>query len=124
MARRFELTETEMPTLRQVQWSVSSYSKKHLHHNDDYDEILGQIDQLAYGPTVSDTTPFSFGWEGDARGKPDVGNGSDEKPIFGGTDNEASSTECGPRPRVICVSYGRHVQVEPSRVSCLCLRDL
>ncbi|ETO73217.1 hypothetical protein F444_10819 [Phytophthora nicotianae P1976] len=61
MARRFGLTEKEMPTLRQVQWFVSSYSKKNLHRNDDYDEILSQIEQLAYGPTVSDMKPFSFG---------------------------------------------------------------
>ncbi|ETN23726.1 hypothetical protein PPTG_00257 [Phytophthora nicotianae INRA-310] len=48
MARRFGLTESELPTLRQVQWFVSSYSKKNLHRNDDYDQILSQIDQLAY----------------------------------------------------------------------------
>ncbi|ETN21596.1 hypothetical protein PPTG_01740 [Phytophthora nicotianae INRA-310] len=58
MARRFGLTESELPTLRQVQWFVSSYSKKNLHRNDDYDESLSQIDQLAYGPTVSDTNHF------------------------------------------------------------------
>ncbi|ETL97065.1 hypothetical protein L917_05577, partial [Phytophthora nicotianae] len=45
MARRFGLTEMEMPTLRQVQWFVSSYSKKNLHRNDDYDEILSQLEQ-------------------------------------------------------------------------------
>ncbi|ETP27147.1 hypothetical protein F441_00313, partial [Phytophthora nicotianae CJ01A1] len=84
MARRFGLTGSELPTLRQVQWFVSSYSKKNLHRNDDYDEILSQIDQLAYGPTVSDTNPFSFGWKRDGRGKPDVGNGSDEKPFLVG----------------------------------------
>ncbi|KAG3022087.1 hypothetical protein PC123_g7822 [Phytophthora cactorum] len=62
----------------------SPYTKKTLHQNDDHDEILGQIEQLAYGPEVSDTSPFSFGWERDARGKPDVGNGSDEKPFLVG----------------------------------------
>ncbi|ETP21745.1 hypothetical protein F441_04804 [Phytophthora nicotianae CJ01A1] len=62
---------SELPTLRQVQLFVSSYSKKNLHRNDDYDEILSQIDQLAYGPTVSDTNPFLFGWKRDGRGKPD-----------------------------------------------------
>ncbi|ETI55361.1 hypothetical protein F443_01956 [Phytophthora nicotianae P1569] len=84
MARRFGLTEMEMRMLRQVQWFVSSYSKKNLHRNDDYDEILSQLEQLAYGPTVSDTKPFSFGWKRDAHGRPDVGNGSDEKPFFVG----------------------------------------
>ncbi|ETI29929.1 hypothetical protein F443_22954 [Phytophthora nicotianae P1569] len=84
MARRLGLTEKEMPTLRQVQWFVSSYLKKNLHRNDDYDEILSQIEQLAYGPTVSDTKPFSFGWKRDAHGRPDVGNGSDEKPFLVG----------------------------------------
>eukprot|EP00644_Phytophthora_capsici_P016597 jgi/Phyca11/122281/e_gw1.47.202.1 len=79
MDRRFGLAEMEMPTLRQAQWFVSSYSKNHMRRNDDYNEILGLINQLAYGPTVSDTTPFSFRWKRDARGKPDVGNGSDEK---------------------------------------------
>ncbi|ETN24222.1 hypothetical protein PPTG_00639 [Phytophthora nicotianae INRA-310] len=59
MARRFGLSEADMPTLR-------------------------QIDQLAYGPDVSDTNPFSFGWERDGRRKPDVGNGSDEKPFLVG----------------------------------------
>ncbi|KAG3075644.1 hypothetical protein PC121_g7953 [Phytophthora cactorum] len=39
----------------------SPYTKKTLHQNDDHDEILGQIEQLAYGPEVSDTSPFSFG---------------------------------------------------------------
>ncbi|ETP15378.1 hypothetical protein F441_09840 [Phytophthora nicotianae CJ01A1] len=57
MARRFGLAEAEIPILRQVQWLVSSYSKKNMHRNDDHDEILDQIDQLPY----------------------DVGNGSDEK---------------------------------------------
>ncbi|ETK80345.1 hypothetical protein L915_13960, partial [Phytophthora nicotianae] len=60
MARRFGFTESGLPTLRQVQWFVSSYSKKNLHRNDDYGEILSQIHQLAYGSTVSDTNPFSF----------------------------------------------------------------
>ncbi|KAG3103550.1 hypothetical protein PI124_g14128 [Phytophthora idaei] len=73
-----------MPTLRQVQWFISHYTKKTLHRNDDHDEILDQIDQLAYGPQVSDTSPFSFGWGRDVRGKPDVGNGSDEKPFLVG----------------------------------------
>ncbi|KAG2896327.1 hypothetical protein PC129_g12155 [Phytophthora cactorum] len=82
MARRFGLSEAEMPTLRQVQWFISHYSKKTLHRNDDHDEILVQIDQLAYGPQVSDTSPFSFGWERDVRGKPDVDNGSDENPFL------------------------------------------
>ncbi|EEY59613.1 uncharacterized protein PITG_23325 [Phytophthora infestans T30-4] len=62
MARRFRLSKTEMPTLRQAQWFV---------------------DQLAYGSTVSDTNPFSFGWKRDAA-KPDVGNGSDETPFLVG----------------------------------------
>ncbi|KUF82249.1 hypothetical protein AM588_10000354 [Phytophthora nicotianae] len=84
VARRFGLTEKEMPTLCQVQWFVSSYSKKNLHRNDDYDEILSQIEQLAYGPTVSDTKPFSCGWKRDAHGRPDVGNSSDEKPFLVG----------------------------------------
>ncbi|KAG6574703.1 uncharacterized protein IUM83_10875 [Phytophthora cinnamomi] len=47
VARRFGLSESEMPTLRQVQWVVSSYTKIHLHPNDDYDDIPEQIDQLA-----------------------------------------------------------------------------
>ncbi|KAG3012454.1 hypothetical protein PC120_g13871 [Phytophthora cactorum] len=84
MARRFGLSEAEMPTLCQVQWFISHYSKKTLHRNDDHDEILVQIDQLAYGPQVSDTSPFSFGWERDVRGKPDVDNGSDENPFLVG----------------------------------------
>ncbi|KAG3055766.1 hypothetical protein PC121_g15607 [Phytophthora cactorum] len=63
MARRFGLSEVEMPTLRQVQWFISHYTKKTLHRNDDHDEILDQIDQLAYGSQVSDTSPFSFGRE-------------------------------------------------------------
>ncbi|KAG2973960.1 hypothetical protein PC121_g9179 [Phytophthora cactorum] len=58
MARRFGLSEAEMPTLRQVQWFISHYTKKTLHRNDDH-EILDQIEQLAYGPEVSDTSPFS-----------------------------------------------------------------
>ncbi|GMF48274.1 unnamed protein product [Phytophthora fragariaefolia] len=50
MARTFGLSESEMPTLRQVQWFVSSYTKKSpLHRYDDYDDILDQIDQLANG---------------------------------------------------------------------------
>ncbi|KAG3012626.1 hypothetical protein PC120_g13752 [Phytophthora cactorum] len=84
MARRFGLSEVEMPTLRQVQWFISHYTKKTLHRNDDHDEILDQIDQLAYGSQVSDTSPFSFGWGRDVRRKPDVGNGSDEKPFLVG----------------------------------------
>ncbi|GMF65847.1 unnamed protein product [Phytophthora fragariaefolia] len=61
MARTFGLSESEMPTLRQVQWFVSSYTKKSpLHWNDDYDDILDQIDQLANGHGISDTQPFSF----------------------------------------------------------------
>ncbi|ETP24636.1 hypothetical protein F441_02405 [Phytophthora nicotianae CJ01A1] len=60
MARRFGLSEADMPTLRQMQWFISHYTKKTLHRNDDYDEILGQIDQLTYGPDVSDTNPCFF----------------------------------------------------------------
>ncbi|KAG2803325.1 hypothetical protein PC129_g18754 [Phytophthora cactorum] len=66
MARRSGLSEAEMPTLRQVQWFISHYTKKTLHRNDDHDEILDQIDQLAHGP------------------QPNVGNGSDEKPFLVG----------------------------------------
>ncbi|KAG2789612.1 hypothetical protein Pcac1_g1509 [Phytophthora cactorum] len=61
MARRSGLSEAEMPTLRQVQWFISHYTKKTLHRNDDHDEILDQIDQLAHGPQVSDTSPFFLG---------------------------------------------------------------
>ncbi|ETL79473.1 hypothetical protein L917_19916, partial [Phytophthora nicotianae] len=70
-----------MPILRQVQWH---YTKKTLYRNDDHDEIQGQIDKLAYGPEVSGTSSFSFGWERDIREKPDVGNGSDEEPFLVG----------------------------------------
>ncbi|KAG3157676.1 hypothetical protein PC128_g21629 [Phytophthora cactorum] len=84
MARRSGLSEAEMPTLRQVQWFISHYTKKTLHRNDDHDEILDQIDQLAHGPQVSDTSPFFWGWEHDLGGKPNVGNGSDEKPFLVG----------------------------------------
>ncbi|ETM32723.1 hypothetical protein L914_19949 [Phytophthora nicotianae] len=79
MARQFGLSEADMPILRQVQWH---YTKKTLYRNDDHDEIQGQIDKLAYGPEVSGTSSFSFGWERDIREKPDVGNGSDEEPFL------------------------------------------
>ncbi|ETP01654.1 hypothetical protein F441_21150 [Phytophthora nicotianae CJ01A1] len=79
MARQFGLSEADMPILRQVQWH---YTKKTLYRNDDHDEIQGQIDRLAYGPEVSDTSSFSFEWERDIREKPDVGNGSDEDPFL------------------------------------------
>jgi hypothetical protein len=84
MARRFGLEESEMPTLRQVQWFVSYFTKKHLHRTDDYDAILDQIDQLVFKPSVSDNQPFSFGWQRDDQGKPDVGDGSDEHPFWVG----------------------------------------
>ncbi|KAE9091077.1 hypothetical protein PF010_g18331 [Phytophthora fragariae] len=73
MTRRFGLADEEMPTLRQVQWFVGNFNKKDLHRTDDYDDVLEQIDQLAYGPAVADTQPFSFGWERDSEGKPDCG---------------------------------------------------
>ncbi|ETL25658.1 hypothetical protein L916_20543 [Phytophthora nicotianae] len=79
MARQFGLSEADMPILRQVQWH---YTKKTLYRNDNHDEIQGQIDRLAYGPEVSDTSSFSFEWERDIREKPDVGNGSDEDPFL------------------------------------------
>ncbi|KAG6610248.1 uncharacterized protein IUM83_00989 [Phytophthora cinnamomi] len=78
-ARRFGLAEAEMLTLRQVQWFVSNFTKKSLHRNDDYDDILGQIEQLAFELTTTNTQPFSFGWGHDNKGKPDVRNGSDER---------------------------------------------
>ncbi|KAG2938555.1 hypothetical protein PC117_g11174 [Phytophthora cactorum] len=49
------------PTRIRMNITRSPYTKKTLHQNDDHDEILGQIEQLAYGPEVSDTSPFSFG---------------------------------------------------------------
>ncbi|KAG3054240.1 hypothetical protein PC121_g16383 [Phytophthora cactorum] len=64
MARRFGLSEAEMPTLRQVQWFISYYTKKTLYRNDDHDEILDQIDQLAYGP--QSVTPRTFKDQPDA----------------------------------------------------------
>ncbi|POM68192.1 Hypothetical protein PHPALM_15676 [Phytophthora palmivora] len=78
MARRYGLSEAEMPSC------ASNFTKRNLHHNDDYAEILAQIEELGYGPGVSDTQPFSFGWERDAHGKPNVGQGSDEKPFLVG----------------------------------------
>ncbi|ETO84099.1 hypothetical protein F444_01961 [Phytophthora nicotianae P1976] len=84
MARRFGLTEKETPTLRQMQWFVSSYSKTNLHRNGYHDEILRQIEQLMYCPSVLDMKPFLFGWKRDAHSRPDVGNGSDEKPFLVG----------------------------------------
>ncbi|KAE9060452.1 hypothetical protein PF007_g30605, partial [Phytophthora fragariae] len=62
MIRWFGLTEEVMPTLRQVQWLVRNFNKKELHRTDDYEDVLDQIGQLAYGPAVADTQPFSFGW--------------------------------------------------------------
>ncbi|ETI55364.1 hypothetical protein F443_01952, partial [Phytophthora nicotianae P1569] len=84
MARRFGLTEKETPTLRQMQWFVSSYSKTNLHRNGYHDEILRQIEQLMYCPSVLDMKPFLFGWKRDAHSRPDVGNGSDENPFLVG----------------------------------------
>ncbi|KAE9066390.1 hypothetical protein PF007_g28495, partial [Phytophthora fragariae] len=63
---------------------VRNFNKKELHRTDDYEDVLDQIGQLAYGPAVADTQPFSFGWERDSEGKPNVGNGSDENPFLVG----------------------------------------
>ncbi|KAG3002328.1 hypothetical protein PC128_g13363 [Phytophthora cactorum] len=52
MARRYGISEAEMPTLRQVQWFISHYARKTLNRNDDHNGILDQIDQLAYGPQI------------------------------------------------------------------------
>ncbi|KAE9118873.1 hypothetical protein PF010_g8066 [Phytophthora fragariae] len=71
MARRFELSETDLPTLNQVQWFIAAFTKAKLHRNDDYHGILGQIDALAYGPETNDTQPFSFAWQRTAQEKPD-----------------------------------------------------
>ncbi|EGZ25565.1 hypothetical protein PHYSODRAFT_478379, partial [Phytophthora sojae] len=68
MARRFVVAVTEMPTLRQVQWF---------------------IDQLEFGPATTDTQPFSFGWDRDGKGKPDLRNGHDEDPVFVGLTTKA-----------------------------------
>ncbi|KAE9213906.1 hypothetical protein PF004_g15203 [Phytophthora fragariae] len=84
MARRFGLSETDLPTLNQVQWFIAAFTKAKLHRNDDYDDILGQIDALAYGPETNETQPFLFAWQRTAQGKPDVGNGSDEHPFLVG----------------------------------------
>ncbi|KAE9135721.1 hypothetical protein PF005_g2518 [Phytophthora fragariae] len=82
MARRFELSETDLPTLNQVQWFIAAFTKAKLHRNDDYHGILGQIDALAYGPETNDTQPFSFAWQRTAQEKPDVGNGSGKAPTI------------------------------------------
>ncbi|KAE9152681.1 hypothetical protein PF002_g3948 [Phytophthora fragariae] len=82
--RWFGLTEEVMPTLGQVQRFVRNFNKKELHRTDDYEDVLDQIGQLAYGPAVADTQPFSFGWERDSEGKPNVGNGSNENPFLVG----------------------------------------
>ncbi|OWZ17161.1 hypothetical protein PHMEG_0008939 [Phytophthora megakarya] len=89
MARRFGLAEVEMPTLQQVQWFVGNYMKNRMHRNEDYDDILDQISQLEFRPDVSETQPFSFGWQRDRQGRPEVGNGSDENPFLVG-----STTKC------------------------------
>ncbi|OWZ17240.1 hypothetical protein PHMEG_0008845 [Phytophthora megakarya] len=72
--RRFGLAEDEMPTLREVQGFVCNFTKKKFHRNDAHDEVLSEIEELAYHPGVTDTQLFSFAWDRDARGKPDVGN--------------------------------------------------
>ncbi|KAF4320036.1 hypothetical protein BBO99_00005967 [Phytophthora kernoviae] len=81
MARHFGLTETELPSLRKVQWFISNFTKMQLHRSDYFDEIFDQIDQLMYSSAIPDTQPFTFGWQHDVHGKPDVGNVSDEKPF-------------------------------------------
>ncbi|KAE8908500.1 hypothetical protein PF003_g8080 [Phytophthora fragariae] len=53
MARRFGLSETDLPTLNQVQWFIAAFTKAKLHRNDDYDDILGQIDALLVDITPS-----------------------------------------------------------------------
>ncbi|ETM30570.1 hypothetical protein L914_21753 [Phytophthora nicotianae] len=99
MARRFGLAETEMPTLR-------------------------QIDQLAYGPTVSDTTPFSFGWERDARGKPDVGNDSDENPFLVGLTTKRLLLNAARDPESFVFHMGATFKLNQVGYPVFCLRDL
>ncbi|OWY95557.1 hypothetical protein PHMEG_00034409, partial [Phytophthora megakarya] len=84
MGRPFGIAEDSLPELRKVQWFVNHFAKTNLHKSDDYDDILEQISQMAYEPGMSDTNPFSFGWQRDSHGKPDVGNGSDEHPFLVG----------------------------------------
>ncbi|KAE9165192.1 hypothetical protein PF002_g31415, partial [Phytophthora fragariae] len=50
MARRFGLSETDLPTLNQVQWFIAAFTKAKLHRNDDYDDILDCCEHQSVTP--------------------------------------------------------------------------
>ncbi|GMF48545.1 unnamed protein product [Phytophthora fragariaefolia] len=89
MARKHGLSKSEILTLRQTQWFVSSCTKKHFYRNVDNDDI----DQLAHGPGIS--AVFSRMAAGSHK-KRDVGTGSDENPFLVGFTSKHFVMKCGP----------------------------
>ncbi|RLN86931.1 hypothetical protein BBJ28_00010512 [Nothophytophthora sp. Chile5] len=82
LARKFDVSIEALPELSAIQNYVNNYSRSNLDNHDRVKEITHWIHERAWNGSETDTQPFTFSWELDQDGTPQVGDGSDERPFF------------------------------------------
>lgn len=87
--RKFTLGTDAMPSLRVIQNFVNYYSRKHMDHTDNYEDIRELIQKQSFSGSEESATPFTFAWDYDSDGKPVVGDGSDGDPFIVGMSSKA-----------------------------------
>ncbi|KAG2773518.1 hypothetical protein PC116_g20664 [Phytophthora cactorum] len=89
LSRKFDTPLENQPVLRVVQNFVNHYSRTHLENHERVDEIRKWIHARAFNGDDAMGHTFIFGWELDREGRPEVGNGSDERPFIVGISTKA-----------------------------------
>ncbi|RLN73692.1 hypothetical protein BBJ28_00022441 [Nothophytophthora sp. Chile5] len=81
---RFELNEQNMSPLAAIQRFTQHVARTQLGGSDDYEEIRAQVIEMAYSLSQPEGDPFTFTWDTDTDGAPQVGSGSDADPFIVG----------------------------------------
>jgi hypothetical protein len=89
MGRKFQLPASDIPPLDKVQNFCNYYSRTELDNHDRLDDLKEWIHSRAYTGSDGEHDMFTFAWDMDEKGKPVVGDGSDEEPFVIGLTTKA-----------------------------------
>jgi hypothetical protein len=84
MAVHFSLDASQLPMLEQVRQHVAAFRRNHLENHDALDGIIDQVGAIGFTGCESESQVFSFGYELDMVGRPQLGRGTYQHPFFVG----------------------------------------
>ncbi|ETO75078.1 hypothetical protein F444_09312 [Phytophthora nicotianae P1976] len=89
MARKFQLPANYLSPLAKVQNFCNHYSRRELDNYARLDDLTEWIHSRTYTGSEGEHDVFTFAWDMDQKGKPIVGDGSDEEPFVVGLTTKA-----------------------------------